>query len=391
MSKMNVLVSLTIAFFMLVTPASLSNGESRTVDTMAWSPDGRQLAIGIRSEQLTGIEVYDGDGNFLLKSIPSTGHILSMDWNFDGTKIAALVSGTPDSVHIWDLNSRQTPLITIPQEGATSTNDVLWSPDGRFIATARSTTIDIWGADTGTLQAELSHPNITATQAFEWHPAGSQLWAADEYKNVRVWDIESQTIVEEFQTTDLITAMAFTPDGAYSAFGTTRGSVIIRDLISQSNELVWQAYSGHDLSAVLYHLDWSLDGQILVASNNKVPIMLFDVMSERATVALNDFAGATIKGLDLSPYGGRLAIPSTSPTGFDILTPAPSLEQLSAIAALCARDATTQTRSVTTLAQPVTTLDALPAFVAQLDSLPEGAIPPACAADLRAVATALQE
>jgi hypothetical protein len=46
---------------------------------------------------------------------------------------------------------------------------------------------------------------------------------------------------------------------------------------------------------------------------------------------------------------------------------------------------------VTTLAQPVTTLDALPAFVAQLDALPDGAIPPACAADLRAVATALGE
>jgi hypothetical protein len=42
-------------------------------------------------------------------------------------------------------------------------------------------------------------------------------------------------------------------------------------------------------------------------------------------------------------------------------------------------------------AQDVTslTLDALPGYIAQVEALPEGSIPPACAADLIAVAEAV--
>lgn len=99
--------------------------------------------------------------------------------------------------------------------------------------------------------------------------------------------------------------------------------------------------------------------------------------------------------MSLSPYGGQLALGNSADTaarnqtdnGFQIVVPAPSLDRLAAIAALCVRDGDARAESLTDSVP--TALDDLPAFVAQVEALPDGAIPPACKADVLAVASAL--
>jgi hypothetical protein len=108
--------------------------------------------------------------------------------------------------------------------------------------------------------------------------------------------------------------------------------------------------------------------------------------------------------ISFSPYGGRLAYGSAIPSeaivssepqtddagavslaggAIQIVVPAPSRERLQAIAVACNAPApvqealAAQTESINDLA-------------AQVEALPEGTIPPACAADLIAVANALQ-
>jgi hypothetical protein len=68
-----------------------------------------------------------------------------------------------------------------------------------------------------------------------------------------------------------------------------------------------------------------------------------------------------------------------------IVVPAPSLERLQAIAEACNAPVAVEQ----SLAADIQAND-LNAFVAQVEALPEGTIPPACAADLIAVAEALQ-
>ncbi len=74
----------------------------------------------------------------------------------------------------------------------------------------------------------------------------------------------------------------------------------------------------------------------------------------------------------------------------EIIVPAPSIDKLNTIAALCIRDSTQRTDAVSALTStPVTTLATLPDFIAQVEALPDDAIPVACEADLLAVAEAL--
>jgi hypothetical protein len=111
-----------------------------------------------------------------------------------------------------------------------------------------------------------------------------------------------------------------------------------------------------------------------------------------------------IEDIELSPYGGRLAIANNGstlapelPTNVDgttlatqtlldgavqIVVPAPSLERLQAIADAC--------NAPSTVEQALATSDQLTDFVAEVEALPENTIPLACAADLIAVAEALQ-
>jgi WD40 repeat protein len=102
-----------------------------------------------------------------------------------------------------------------------------------------------------------------------------------------------------------------------------------------------------------------------------------------------------------SPFSGRLAVwrptaqkaadlssgqafdPSTGE--FTIAVPLASLERLQAIANAC--DAPAEIRQTLSASPPA---DQLTGFVGQVEALPEGTIPPACAADLLAVAEALQ-
>jgi hypothetical protein len=57
--------------------------------------------------------------------------------------------------------------------------------------------------------------------------------------------------------------------------------------------------------------------------------------------------------------------------------------------ALCVRDGDTGIDGVQAVAETPATLADLPAFIARIEALPADAVPPACAADLIAVAEAL--
>jgi hypothetical protein len=107
----------------------------------------------------------------------------------------------------------------------------------------------------------------------------------------------------------------------------------------------------------------------------------------------------------LSPFGGRLALGNAAPMSeissaqgraegviqtlangaIQIVVPAPSLERLQAVANACNAPA-----SVERLLPTSDAAGQLAAFVSSVEALPEDTIPPACAADLIAVAEALR-
>jgi Tol biopolymer transport system component len=107
-----------------------------------WSPDGNKLAF---ADEWGGISVMNSNGTDFRRLIDQTynGGLDQPAWSPDGTQIAFVEAyGDPNTVHgaIWVMNADGSGAqnLTGPVTQAAYNRNPVWSPDGSFIAFARS-------------------------------------------------------------------------------------------------------------------------------------------------------------------------------------------------------------------------------------------------------------
>jgi WD40 repeat protein len=260
-----------------------------------------------------------------------------------------------NEVKVWDIDAEQL-LISIPPETFGDITAIAWSPDGNSIAGGTSdSTITIWDAQTGELQQTYQATGSGVT-SLDWNMDGSLL--------------ASTTFGPEDGTAQIWNRDDVQPVATFSARG--------------AQAVMWNP----------------LMDEFAVGLSNMVRIL--DPLSAR------DIFSIPVDGLQqavaYSPFGGRLAfggVPNLQDTvslsavgttqtlsdgAVQILVPDPSPERLQAIAEAC--DAPLPVMQAAANAE---TQAEITTFEAAVEALPEGAIPPACAADLLAVAQAMQD
>lgn len=130
----------------------VKSGESRRfvdagtgLQTVAFSPDGKRIAVGGRGvlvtvwDATTGKRIHD-----LQHTSPATDSINSVAFSSDGKYLAS--GSQSGSVRIWDANTAeaiQTLKLELPRSNR-HINSVTFSPDSRFIAVGSSKGIEIW-------------------------------------------------------------------------------------------------------------------------------------------------------------------------------------------------------------------------------------------------------
>jgi WD40 repeat protein len=342
-----------------------------------------------------------------------------VSWDNEGVQLAILYSTEFWQIlTLWSQTKNEFKEISAEILGISQSHEIVWSPSGRYIAINASVWVYIIDVENGVVYARLYDEAMTGTGSvlgMVWYGDENLYALYDSPENTQLidWNIPSQTpralLTPDERTFPI--AIAAAHSGSHLAISYASGSIGFFNRETEQIEAEIVVPELMDKSRYVSNIFWSKNEQVIYGVTDDARLYLWDFesLSLMTSYSLAEHQSLFMRDVRLSPYEGRISV-VISPLSRDfslpmsverpsrlflldgavqILTPAPSLERLSAIAALCARDATTQTRAVTTLAQPVTTLDALPEFVAQLDALPEGAIPPACAADLRAVATAL--
>lgn len=115
-------------------------------------------------------------------------------WSPDGKDIASSTSGAGiapvranNSVKVWDATTGQTILTFTQQDDKNEVNAVAWSPDSKRIATGSDDeTVRIWEVATGhTDLIYRGHGNIVLAVA--WSPDGKEIASSDQNGAVRVW------------------------------------------------------------------------------------------------------------------------------------------------------------------------------------------------------------
>lgn len=393
--RLMILLCVSMSMFISLSWA-YSQSNEQFVTGIDWNSEGTKVAIVYAPGEVIVVNLETQAIVFATSAIRT---VASIEWNpihSDYLAIGGNNENSQGSVAIVDTLSDNVIHVL---DGGQSVGSIAWKPDGNEIAAASNVIgpprtsrneIRVWNSSTGDLVTQAMY-SLEPITSIAWSPDGTRIVGATTSSVLFVWDVTTgETIRELNGHSDVVLSVAWSPDGSRIA---STGSTLDNTL------RIWDATTGSNIATYPSRFGtvlWSPDStQLAVGESLSLRVLDANTGREIFNAAANELTLA----ISYSPYGARLAYSSITP-GSDIqqippslldslikiVVPDPTLERLQSIAALCDAPLT-----VTDAIPQVEQTAALTDFVAQVTALPEGTIPPACAADLIAVAGAMAE
>jgi WD40 repeat protein len=313
-------------------------GQNGSTNDAQWSPDGQWIATtGPRDKPVCIWKWPGGELARTLEELPANGYYLA--WSPDGKRLA--IATESNAFSVWDTASwEQVWEIPISSSGWLYVQG--WSPDGKRLA-ASGAPASFSAAYTALLDAEtgqeLAHldddqPGYMHLRSQSWSPQGDRLVTGallfDGSKSpARVWDAASGEVLLKLPEQEGSTTMGvYSPDGRYIA--TISGSGLVR---------VWDAESGQPVSPEVNLADqvldihWSPNGARIVVGATSKGVIVLDALTG-AQVASYELGNAMKTSVAWAPDGKHLlvAISGTDPS---VLPAWQTTEELVAYAKEC--------------------------------------------------------
>ncbi|KAI9727364.1 MAG: hypothetical protein M1834_008435 [Cirrosporium novae-zelandiae] len=269
-------------------------GHSRTIRTIAFSPDGSRLVSGSWDCAVRVWDVSTGRLDYILD-----GHL---DWvstvafSINGK----LASGSRDNtVRIWDIATGQIDHIL---EGHSDEIQVVTFSGIKLASGSKDGTVRIWDTITG--RADHIFKDFTSHGTVNISPDGSKLVYGNDSDQIKLWNVTTGQVARTFE--DVSENIAFSFDGSKLASG------------SEDHTLrIWDIATGHLDHILVGHSEciiipiFSPDGKTLISHSEDNTIRIWDIATEQANHIFKIDVHFN-QCITLSPNGMQLAFSSES-------------------------------------------------------------------------------
>lgn len=252
------------------------SGHFRSINSLEFSPDGQEIVSASDDRYVMLWNATSGE--IVAIFVGHTDRVTSVAFSADGGQIA---SGSIDhTVRIWDVAVGRSSMATdhsvsgpaqTTQEGFVTT--LALSPDNIQVAYGRSVGgVGLQLATIGT-QEVVSLPLSAGSVSF----SPDNRWLASGGSDIKLWDRGSRSLAPPLKGPEQpIKALVFSPDSAYIASSTEKGTIHIWAVASRT--LV--ARMKHRLALYDYGaLSFSPDGGRLASGDHGLLVQIWDVAS----------------------------------------------------------------------------------------------------------------
>lgn len=292
------------------TPLLTFGGHQQNVLTVAWHPQGTQLASGSAD---TTLQVWNPDGS-VQQRLSHAAPVRALAWSPSGDRLA---SGSATQLTFFDAPSGV--VLAQGHKHTATITSLAWTKQGdqQLVSAANDTLAVIWNTTAYHLQTVFARHN-TPVEAVSWAPDGSSVASSSEGGAVRYWVANTRQEIHPYYQDARVSmrTLAFAPHDFRLAVGGDDG--LIRAYQAQQ---CLSTGSGIDGEACLdtpqrfslstqpvLALAWSPDGAYLATGHQDGRVAIWDGQTRHLLFSFLVESQAPVQSVSWSPAGNILAV-----------------------------------------------------------------------------------